>query len=105
MAERNEDFLRLLLATDGIEVDLRTRDGDTALCMALLNKPSFEAGASQLLERGAFPNPRYPGDEADTLLHRLTRDGREDSALFLINAPQIKGTFSLDDLKINWMTL
>ena len=94
ISERNEALLKLLLDTDGVEVDLRTRQGDTALCMALLAKPSFEAGAERLLAHGAAPNPRYPGDEADTLLHRLAREGREDAALFLLepcDPSEIKG--------------
>ncbi|XP_011501853.1 PREDICTED: rabankyrin-5 [Ceratosolen solmsi marchali] len=84
VSERNETLLNLLLKTDGVVLDLRTKNGDTALCMALLCEPSFESGAASLLAHGASPNPRYPGDEADTLLHRLAREGRENAALFLL---------------------
>lgn len=95
ISERNEALLDLLLDSQSIDVDLRTKAGDTALCMALLlAEPSFESGAAKLLARGATPNPRYPGDEADTLMHRLARELREDGALFLLepyDADQIKG--------------
>ncbi|XP_014208933.1 rabankyrin-5 isoform X2 [Copidosoma floridanum] len=85
VAERNEALLDLLLASTELEVELRTKRGDTALCMALLAEPDgFEAGAAKLLGRGASANPFYPGDEADTLLHRLARDSREAAALFLL---------------------
>lgn len=107
MSERNEALLRLLLETPSIEVDLRTRQGDTALCMALLGaEPSFEAGAKRLLARGAAPNPRYPGDEADTLLHRLAREGREDAALFLLEPCDDQGTlYPVPSLVFAWIVL
>ena len=89
--EKNEQMLDLLLATGSIEIDLRTRQGDTALCLALLIEPSFESGAEKLLSRGATPNPRYPGDEADSLLHKLARDSREDAALFLLEPLEGEG--------------
>ncbi|XP_008205232.1 rabankyrin-5 isoform X2 [Nasonia vitripennis] len=96
ISQRNEALLELLLDSDSIDVDLRTKDGDTALCMALLlAEPSFESGAAKLLARGAAPNPRYPGDEADTLMHRLARELHEDAALFLLepcDADQIKAS-------------
>ncbi|KAJ8676247.1 hypothetical protein QAD02_012033 [Eretmocerus hayati] len=90
VSERNETLLELLLDAEGVNVELRNNDGDTALCMALLAKPSFDSGAARLLARGANPNPRYPGDEADTLLHRLAREELEDAALFLLDAARIK---------------
>lgn len=96
IAERNEALLDLLLESERCNVDLRTKDGDTALCMALLAKPSFESGAAKLLARGASPNSRYPGDEADTLLHRLARESREEAALFLLepcDADQTKSQY------------
>ena len=71
----------MLLGSDKLDVDLRTREGDTALCLALLADPFFENAAARLLARGATSNPNYPDE---TLLHRLAREGREDAALFLL---------------------
>ncbi|CAB0036140.1 unnamed protein product [Trichogramma brassicae] len=86
VAERNEPMLDVLLSCDSLNVDLRTRQGDTALCMALLAEPCFESAAAKLLAKGAAPNPRYPGDEAASLLHKLAREGRQDAALFLLES-------------------
>ncbi|KAL7303077.1 hypothetical protein TKK_0004292 [Trichogramma kaykai] len=86
VAERNEPMLDVLLSCDSLQVDLRTRQGDTALCQALLAEPCFESAAAKLLAKGAAPNPRYPGDEAVSLLHRLAREGREAAALFLLES-------------------
>ncbi|XP_014229483.1 rabankyrin-5 [Trichogramma pretiosum] len=101
VAERNEPMLDVLLSCDSLQVDLRTRQGDTALCQALLAEPCFESAAAKLLAKGAAPNPRYPGDEAVSLLHKLAREGREDAALFLLESlkredKRLKDTESLE---------
>ncbi|XP_058788653.1 rabankyrin-5 [Phymastichus coffea] len=88
MVERNESLLELLLDLAEIDVEARTNDGDTALCLALEIEPAdggaFEAGAALILAKGAQPNPRYPDEKADCLLHRLARRSLEGPALFLL---------------------
>lgn len=72
----------LLLEAKGIDLDQTTNEDDTPLYFAMKTDPFNEYFASKLLTRGAVPNPSY-SITGDTLLHILTREHREEAALFL----------------------
>lgn len=72
----------LLLEAKNINLDRMTKEDDTPLCFAMKTNPFDERFASKLLAKGATPNPTY-ATSGDTLLHVLTREGRQKAALFL----------------------
>lgn len=82
ISERNEMMFNLLLDAKDIDLDRVTEEDDTPLCFAMKTDPFDESFASRLLAKGATPNPTYDAT-GDSLLHILTREGREEAALFL----------------------
>ncbi|KZC07909.1 Ankyrin repeat and FYVE domain-containing protein 1 [Dufourea novaeangliae] len=82
--ERNEPLFDILLECDSINIDKTTNDNDTPLCIVMKADPFCESFAKKLLAKGASPNPLYK-DTEDTLLHVLTRESKEEAALFLID--------------------
>lgn len=72
----------LLLEAKFIDLDQITNEDETPLCFAMKTDPFNEYFASKLLAKGAIPNPTYT--TGDTLLHALTRECREEAALFLV---------------------
>lgn len=81
--EKHEPLFDLILDAKNIDLDATTTEGDSPLSFALRAIPYLKTFAEKLLSRGATPNPLYPATK-DTLLHILTREGREESALFLV---------------------
>lgn len=77
-------LFNLLLEAKGIDIDETTNEDDTPLCFAMKTDPFNEYFASKLLTKGAIPNPIY-NITGDTLLHILTRECREEAALFLVD--------------------
>lgn len=75
-------MFNLLLDAKDIDLDRVTKEDDTPLCFAMKTDPFDESFASRLLAKGATPNPTYDAT-GDSLLHILTREGREEAALFL----------------------
>lgn len=84
ISERNDMLFNLLLDAKGIDIDETTNEDDTPLCFAMKTDPFNEYFASKLLTKGAIPNPIY-NTTGDTLLHILTRECREEAALFLVD--------------------
>ncbi|KDR22440.1 Ankyrin repeat and FYVE domain-containing protein 1, partial [Zootermopsis nevadensis] len=82
----NDVVFSLLLSRTSQPVDLniRTHEGHTALWFAFLTSPEYgeESFASQLLKKGASPNPIY-SSSADSLLHLVCREGLEEAGLLL----------------------
>jgi len=72
----------LLLEAKDINLNQITNEDDTPLYFAMKMKPFNAYFASKLLAKGATPNPSY-NTSGDTLLHILTRERREEAALFL----------------------
>lgn len=75
-------LFNLLLEAKYIDLDMTTNEDDTPLCIAMRTDPFDDYFASELLAKGATPNPTY-NSNGDTLLHILTRECREEAALFL----------------------
>ncbi|XP_046739305.1 rabankyrin-5 isoform X1 [Diprion similis] len=86
IAEENEALFDLLINTPGINLDVLTNEGHTALSFSLNTENLLKSYAEKLLSKGAVPNPVYTTTK-DTLLHILAREGKEDAALFLIEYP------------------
>ncbi|XP_072754807.1 rabankyrin-5 [Anoplolepis gracilipes] len=84
ISERNDMLFDLLIEAKGIDIDETTNEDDTPLCFAMKTDPFNEYFASKLLTKGAIPNPTY-NTTGDTLLHILTRECREEAALFLVD--------------------
>ncbi|XP_066603546.1 rabankyrin-5 [Prorops nasuta] len=80
--EKNERLFDLLLECQGIDLERRTNDDDTPLCIALKTEPFDQYFARKLIDKGAVANPLYKVT-GDTLLHLLTRERKESAALFL----------------------
>lgn len=82
--ERNEPLFDILLECQGIDLDKTTNENDTPLCLAMKIDPFCKSFAEKLLTKGATPNPVYR-NTGDTLLHILTKERKEEAALFLID--------------------
>ncbi|KAH0955502.1 hypothetical protein HN011_010412 [Eciton burchellii] len=82
IAEENKMLFDLLLEAKDINLDQTTNEDNTPLYFAMKTKFFNEYFASKLLTKGATPNPSY-NTSGDTLLHILTRERREEAALFL----------------------
>lgn len=75
-------LFNLLLEAKNVDLNMTTNEDDTPLCIAMRTDPFDGYFASELLIKDAIPNPTYSGN-GDTLLHILTRECREEAALFL----------------------
>ncbi|XP_054012865.1 rabankyrin-5 isoform X2 [Hylaeus anthracinus] len=82
--EQNEALFDILLQYQNVHLDKTTNENDTALCFAMKIDPFNESFATKLLSKGATPNPVYK-NTGDTLLHVLTRECKEEAAIFLID--------------------
>ncbi|XP_076244386.1 rabankyrin-5 isoform X2 [Calliopsis andreniformis] len=82
--ETNEPLFDILLECQSIDLDKSTNDDDTPLCIAMRRDPFSQSFAEKLLAKGATPNPIYKST-GNTLLHILTKECKEEAALFLIN--------------------
>lgn len=76
-------LFNLLLEAKNVDLDITTNEDDTPLCIAMRTDPFDNYFASELLAAGATPNPTYDSN-GDTLLHILTRECKEEAALFLV---------------------
>ena len=82
--EKNEPLFDILLECQSIDLDKTTNEDDTPLCIAMKIDPFCKSFAKKLLTNGATPNPVYK-NTGDTLLHILTKECKEEAALFLID--------------------
>ncbi|EFN77373.1 rabankyrin-5 [Harpegnathos saltator] len=82
ISEKNEMLFNLLLEAKNVDLDMTTNEDDTPLCIAMRADPLDYYFASELLAKGATSNPTY-NSNGDTLLHILTRECKEEAALFL----------------------
>lgn len=82
--EKNEPLFDILLECQSIDLDETTDEDDTPLCIAMRKDPFGQSFAKKLLSKGATSNPVYR-NTGDTLLHVLTRECKEEAALFLID--------------------
>lgn len=105
VSSRNQDVFNLLLSQSSLNLDIQNAVGDSALWMALDNTlPNTSYGsegmAAKLIQKGCNPDSVHP-KTGDTLLHRCSRAGNEEAALFLanhgasFNLPNNKGETSL----------
>lgn len=88
----NRPVFDVLLGQPSIDINLRTTEDHPPLYYALLK---YESGddtedsyACRLLARGAHPNPLYPRDGSDSLLHLLVAAGAEKAAVHLLDHVQ-----------------
>jgi len=75
------------LLNDGVDSDVRDRDGMTALLRAAIeNHPK---GAKLLLDLGADVNARFGGDDGPTPLILAAAYGHEDVVRLLLTSPEV----------------
>ncbi|XP_053963428.1 rabankyrin-5 [Anastrepha ludens] len=78
----NNEMLDMLLPLPNLDINLQTRNEETALELCLLNKTIAPQLPTTLLKLGANANP-IKGSTQDNLLQILAKESLEESAIFL----------------------